>query len=65
MRDYYYKQALLYFGKEHPNLPESGVNDIEGMTYKEYMAANRRPTHRLYMCANYIYRAILGLDFTS
>ena len=56
-------QAAAYF-REHADLPEAALR-VDGLTFRSYMAKYKRPTHRLYTCAAYIFRAALGYDFSQ
>lgn len=59
----HHAKALAYFA-ERKDLPEAPLR-AGGLTFQAYMAKLRRPSHRLYSCAAYLYRAALGLSFSS
>ena len=60
----YVKEAAAYFAK-HRQEPTKAFNFVGFETYYNYMRGTSRQTNRLYVCASYIYQAVLGLNQTQ
>ena len=59
-----HNMAAEYFA-QHPDEPPPQFSFVGFETFHTYRARMTRPTHRLYLCASYLYHAVLSLNQTA